>query len=145
MQKLSRSLFPYPCGIRWREGQTSGSNISLQMIQWMGVKFWIITEQGSNWNFVLETVSSMQESPTVSRQTPKKWSFISMSMHRYSYQLGQSGMLKARNTFSISSCKSVIHNAYMLERFICMSGIKPDTQVIDKLFKELILFTTKTA
>ncbi len=29
-------------------------------------------------------------------------------------------------TYSISSCKSVIHNAYMLERFICVSGIKPD-------------------
>lgn len=47
--------------------------------------------------------------------------------------------------FSISSCKSVIHNAYMLERFICAFGINPDPQVIDKLFKELILFTDKAA
>ena len=45
--------------------------------------------------------------------------------------------------YSISSCKSVIHNAYMLERFICVSGIEPNTQLIDKLFKELILFTAK--
>ena len=47
--------------------------------------------------------------------------------------------------YSISSCKSVIHNAYMLERFICVSGIEPNTQLIDKLFKELILFTARAA
>ena len=46
--------------------------------------------------------------------------------------------------YSISSCKSFIHNAYMLERFICVFGISPDPQVIDKLFKELILFTART-
>ncbi|RHF83221.1 transposase, partial [Phocaeicola plebeius] len=34
-------------------------------------------------------------------------------------------------TYSISSCKSFIHNAYMLERFICVFGINPDMQVID--------------
>ena len=38
-----------------------------------------------------------------------------------------------------------IHNAYMLERFICVFGISPDPQVIDKLFKELILFTARAA
>lgn len=47
--------------------------------------------------------------------------------------------------FSISSCKSIIHNAYMLDRFIRVSGLKPDPQVIDKVFKELILFTAKAA
>jgi hypothetical protein len=47
--------------------------------------------------------------------------------------------------YSISSCKSFIHNAYMLERFICVFGINPDPQVIDKLFKELILFTARAA
>ena len=47
--------------------------------------------------------------------------------------------------FSISSCKTVIHNAYMLERFICAFGITPDTQVINKLFKELILFSANVA
>ncbi|TYK39246.1 transposase, partial [Bacteroides pyogenes] len=41
--------------------------------------------------------------------------------------------------------KSFIHNAYMLERFICVFGINPDPQVIDKLFKELILFTARAA
>lgn len=48
-------------------------------------------------------------------------------------------------TYSISNCKSFIHNAYMLERFICVFGINPDPQVIDKLFKELILFTARSA
>ena len=48
-------------------------------------------------------------------------------------------------TYSISSCKSFIHNAYMLERFIYVFGISPDPQVIDKLFKELILFTARAA
>lgn len=47
--------------------------------------------------------------------------------------------------FSVSSCKSMIHNAYMLERFICVSGMKPDPHIIDKLFKELVLFTARTA
>ena len=47
--------------------------------------------------------------------------------------------------YSISSCKSFIHNAYMLERFICVFGISPYSQVIDKLFKELILFTARAA
>ena len=50
-----------------------------------------------------------------------------------------------RKAYSISSCKSFIHNAYMLERFICVFGISPDPQVIDKLFKELILFTARAA
>ena len=48
-------------------------------------------------------------------------------------------------TYTISSCKSFIHNAYMLERFICVFGINPDPQVIDKLFKEFILFTARAA
>ena len=29
-------------------------------------------------------------------------------------------------TYSISSCRSFIHNAYMLERFICVFGISPE-------------------
>lgn len=47
--------------------------------------------------------------------------------------------------FSVSSCKSMIHNAYMLERFICVSGLRPNPQVIDKPFKELVLFTSRAA
>ena len=69
MQKLSKGTFPYPSGIRWTEGQTSGSFISLQTILWMDAKCWIITEQDSNWNFALEMASSMLESPIISQQT----------------------------------------------------------------------------
>lgn len=46
--------------------------------------------------------------------------------------------------FSVPSCKSVIHNAYMLDRFICVSGLQPAPQVIDRLFKELVLFTARS-
>ena len=28
--------------------------------------------------------------------------------------------------FSMASCKAMTHNAYLLERFICVSGIKPN-------------------
>lgn len=59
--------------------------------------------------------------------------------------LAKTACKKMRMKYSISSCKSVIHNTYMLERFICAFEIEPDTQVIDKIFKELILFTAKAA
>ena len=59
--------------------------------------------------------------------------------------LAKSACKRLGITYSISSCKSFIHNAYMLERFICVFGINPDPQVIDKLFKELILFTARAA
>ncbi len=35
-----------------------------------------------------------------------------------------------------SSCKSIIYDAYMLKRFICVSGIRPTPQVIDKISKD---------
>lgn len=50
--KLSKGMFPYPSGIRWTGGQTSGSFISLQTIPWMDVRCWIITEPGSSWNLL---------------------------------------------------------------------------------------------
>ena len=78
MQKLSKGMFPWPSGIRWTGGQTSGSFISLQMIPWMDAKSWIITEPGSNWNFALEMESSMLELPTVSQLTSESWIFTSM-------------------------------------------------------------------
>ena len=63
------------------DGRTDkGSFTSLQTIRWMGGRFWIITEPGSNWNFALEMVSNMQESPTVSQPTSESWIFT--SMHR---------------------------------------------------------------
>ena len=59
--------------------------------------------------------------------------------------LAKAACKRLKIPFSISSCKTMIHNAYMLERFICVSGITPNKQVIDKLFKELILFSTRAA
>ena len=47
--------------------------------------------------------------------------------------------------FSMASCKTMIHNAYMLERFICVSGIKPNRRLNDKLVKELIEFAASAA
>ena len=79
MQKLSKGTFPYPSGIRWTGGQTSGSFISLQTIRWMDAKF-RITELDSNSNFALEKVSSIQKSPTVIQPTSESWIFT--SVHR---------------------------------------------------------------
>jgi len=47
--------------------------------------------------------------------------------------------------FSMTSCKTMIHNAYLLERFICVSGIKPNRRLNDKLVKELIEFAAIAA
>ncbi len=47
--------------------------------------------------------------------------------------------------YSPTSCKAVMHNAYLLERFICVSGLKPNTHLIDRLFKELVLFAATAA
>jgi hypothetical protein len=46
---------------------------------------------------------------------------------------------------SMASCKTMIHNAYLLERFICVSGIKPNRRLNDKLVKELIEFAAIAA
>ena len=47
--------------------------------------------------------------------------------------------------FSMASCKTMIHNAYLLERFICVSGIKPNRRLNDKLVKELVEFAASAA
>ena len=47
--------------------------------------------------------------------------------------------------YSISSCKSFIHNAYMLERFICVFGISPDPQIFYKLLKNSLFFSKGAA
>jgi len=47
--------------------------------------------------------------------------------------------------FSMASCKTMIHNTYLLERFICVSGIKPNRRLNDKLVKELIEFAAIAA
>ena len=58
-----------------------------------------------------------------------------------SVNIAKAACKSLKTKFSITSCKSVIHNSFMLERFICVSGMKPNAQLIDKIFKELILFT----
>ena len=144
MQKLSKGMFPWPSCIRWTGGLTSGSFISLQTIPWMDARCWIITEPGSSWNFALEMASSMQESPTAGGADFRKLDFH-FNASLAAVNLAKAACKRLGITYSISSCESFIHNAYMLERFICVFGINPDMQVIDKLFKELILFTARAA
>jgi hypothetical protein len=47
-----------------------------------------------------------------------------------------------RTPFFMASHKAMIHNAFLFERFICVSGIKPNKKLNDKLVKELIEFAT---
>jgi hypothetical protein len=47
--------------------------------------------------------------------------------------------------FSMASCKTMLHNAFLLERFICVSGIKPNRRLNDKLVKELVEFAAIAA
>lgn len=47
--------------------------------------------------------------------------------------------------FSMVSCKTTMHNAYLLERFICVSGIRPNRRLNDKLVEKLIEFTAIAA
>jgi Transposase DDE domain. len=47
--------------------------------------------------------------------------------------------------FSMASHKTMMHNAYLLERFICVSGIKPNRRLNEKLVKELIEFAAIAA
>ncbi len=47
--------------------------------------------------------------------------------------------------FSMASCKTMIHNAYLLERFIRVSGIRPNRRLNDKLVKELVEFAAIAA
>ena len=42
--------------------------------------------------------------------------------------------------FSMVSSKTMINNAYLLERFICVCGIKSNRRLNDRLVKELIEF-----
>jgi len=48
-------------------------------------------------------------------------------------------------SFSMASLKTMMHNAFLLQRFICVSGIRPNKRLNDKLFKELIEFAAIAA
>ncbi|WP_321436018.1 transposase [uncultured Bacteroides sp.] len=47
--------------------------------------------------------------------------------------------------FSMASLKTMMHNTFLLQRFICASGIRPNKRLNDKLFKELIEFAAIAA
>ncbi len=47
--------------------------------------------------------------------------------------------------FSMTSIKTMMHNAFMLQRFIRVSGIRPNKILNDKLIKELIEFAAVAA
>lgn len=49
--------------------------------------------------------------------------------------LAKAACKKRGMIYSLSSCKFFIHNTYMLERFICVSGIAPNPQVITNFSK----------
>lgn len=44
--------------------------------------------------------------------------------------------------FSISNMKTIIHGEFLMNRFICVSGIKPDSNLITKLRHEVCSLTT---
>lgn len=53
---------------------------------------------------------------------------------------------KERNIpYSMTSIKAMIHNAYLLERFICVSGIKTNKRLNERLIRELIEFAAVAA
>lgn len=44
--------------------------------------------------------------------------------------------------FSISNLKTLVHGEYLMQRFICVSGIEPDSEIIDKFRNEIYALTT---
>jgi hypothetical protein len=47
--------------------------------------------------------------------------------------------------FSMASLKTMMHNAFLLQSFISVSGIRTNKRLNQKLFKKLIAFATITA
>ena len=50
-----------------------------------------------------------------------------------------------KKPYSIASVKVMMHNAFLLKRFIAVSGIRPNKRLNAKLFKELIEFAAIAA
>lgn len=61
------------------------------------------------------------------------------------HQHCQGGLRGIGRAIFYSSCKLIIHGAYMLNRLICVSGLRPNPQVVDQFFEELVLFTDRDA
>ena len=109
----------------------------------MDARCWIITEPGSSWNLFRD--GKQHAGITNCQSTDFRKLDFHFNASLAAVNLAKAACKRLGIAYSISSCKSFIHNAYMLERFICVFGINPDMQVIDKLFKELILFTARAA
>ena len=46
--------------------------------------------------------------------------------------------------YSVSNLKTMAHGQYLMKRFICVSSIKPDSNLISKLQNEVISLTSLT-
>ncbi len=141
--KASKGMFPYPSGIRWTGGQTSGSFISTddsmdgrEVLDYYRTRFQL--------EFCFRD-GKQHAGITNCQSTDFRKLDFHFNASLAAINLAKAACKRLGIAYSISSCKSFIHNAYMLERFICVFGIRPDPQVIDKLFKELILFTARAA
>lgn len=53
--------------------------------------------------------------------------------------------IRNNRSYSIISVKTMMHNAFLLQRFIALSGIRPNRNLNDKLVKELIEFAAIAA
>jgi hypothetical protein len=62
-----------------------------------------------------------------------------------SINLAKAYAMKIGKPFSMVSIKTMMHNAFLLERFIAVSGIRPNRNLNDRLFKELIEFAVIAA
>ena len=47
--------------------------------------------------------------------------------------------------FSMTSIKTMMHNAFLLERFISVSGIRPNNELNKRLFSEVVEFAAVAA
>ena len=59
--------------------------------------------------------------------------------------LAKAYAIKSNKPFSMASIKTMMHNTFLLERFINVSGIRPNRNLNDKLFKELVEFAAIAA
>jgi len=59
--------------------------------------------------------------------------------------LAKAYAIRNNKAFSMISIKTMIHNVFLLQRFIALSGIRPNKNLNDKLVKGLIEFATIAA
>ena len=54
--------------------------------------------------------------------------------------LAKAYAIRLNKPFSMDLIKTMMHNALLLERFIAVSGMRPNRKLNDKLFKEVVDF-----